>query len=218
MLPGFQAEPPGIEVCGVYDIVFVAALEYNSFSGNADMKLRRVAQGKVKIFETASSNIAFPIFSGRIDIPCTTATNEFFGAGYNILGYGRESIETTSYTHKPTNSCTIKTHRNNNVGRLYVVSERKAFRKINREQGEMADGPTTYESQAHEALEAERICSCRHFSFLCRDLGLPCNVCTLVTRFVEEDPEFIFAEPRDIWIDIRLSTPNRTYVLARKRS
>ena len=60
------------------------------------------------------------------------------------------------------------------------------------------------------------ICKCRHFSFLCRKLGLPCSASALITSFVHHQPFFIFAEPGDIWIDIRLSTPVRTYVLARR--
>lgn len=115
----------------------------------------------------------------------------------------------------------IKTLRNNNVGRLYVVSERKAFPRIKDESGWMgSDNPinqTIYESQEHETMEAERICRSRHYSFLCRKLGFSCAVASHITQFAEENvPYFFFAEPGDIWIDIKLSTPTRTYVLARR--
>jgi hypothetical protein len=80
----------------------------------------------------------------------------------------------------------------------------------------MTDGEEVYESFEQEVEHAERIMNSRHYSILCQGLGLPCHVATLITRYVEEKPEFIFAEPGDIWIDIRLSTPKRTYVLARK--
>ena len=54
------------------------------------------------------------------------------------------------------------------------------------------------------------------FSFFCREHGLPCSASAFINFFVRHQPFFIFAEPGDIWIDIRLSTPVRTYVLARR--
>lgn len=96
-----------------------------------------------------------------------------------------------------------------------MVSEQKAFQQIQVESGMMRDGDAVYESQAHEAQEAKCICKCRHYAFLCRDLGLPCAAAAVITQYVVEHPPFIFAEPGDLWLDIRLTTPNRTYVLAR---
>ena len=70
-------------------------------------------------------------------------------------------------------------------------------------------------SQEDETREAERKCHVRHYSILCRELGFSCAVASHITRFVgEDDLPFFFAEPGDIWIDIKLSTPTRTYVLA----
>eukprot|EP00956_Cyclotella_meneghiniana_P019711 scaffold34128_cov39-Cyclotella_meneghiniana.AAC.4 len=37
----------------------------------------------------------------------------------------------------------------------------------------------------------------------------------LVTEYLHQHEAYIFAEPGDLWLDIRLTTPNRTYALAR---
>jgi len=224
ILPGFAPDPPGEEICGQYDIVFAAALRFNSSTQNADMLLRRTTAGHVTIAQRSRpfsvwigrrhhqrSIIGNTIHDGRIDL-----TNQYFGDGYNIFGFSADSEEAQSYQHKPANASLVVTHRNNNLGRLLVVSERKAFRLIETEQGVMRDPDIVYESQEHEAEEAERICNSRHFSCLCQDLGLPCHVATLITRYADDKPAYFFAEPGDIWIDIRLTTPVRTYVLARR--
>ena len=88
--------------------------------------------------------------------------------------------------------------------------------------GANSEATVSYPSMAANASlivtkrnDNKRICRCRHYSFLCRDLNLPCSASALITMFLTQHPPFIFAEPGDIWIDIRLSTPNRTYVFAR---
>jgi hypothetical protein len=91
---------------------------------------------------------------------------------------------------------------------------------IDNEKGPMRYEGIIYESsQEHEVQEAEENCKNfrkRHLSFLCRELGLPCQVASQISQYVIAPP-FIFAEPGDVWIDIRLSTPKRTHVLARRR-
>ena len=104
---------------------------------------------------------------------------------------------------------------NDNKGRIYKVDTPKAFKLVDSELGFVADESTSYESQEHEANVAKRICKCQHYTFLCRELGLPCSASALITEFVIEHRPYIFAEPGDLWLDIRLTTPNRTYVLAR---
>jgi hypothetical protein len=96
------------------------------------------------------------------------------------------------------------------------VDQPKAFKAVDSEVGVVADESILFDSQEHELLEARCICKCRHFSFLCRELGLPCSASALITTFARHQPFFIFAKPGDIWIDIRLTTPVRTYVLARR--
>jgi len=80
---------------------------------------------------------------------------------------------------------------------------------IDRGKGPLRDGGRiVYESQEHEEQAAEEICNDfrkRHKSFLCRDLGLPCHVASHIFQYVVAPPS-IFAEPGDVWIDIRLST------------
>ena len=218
IMPGFS-EPCGVEVCGEYDIVFAASLHYDNAQGHASMLLRRTAEGRMVIEKNivqAFLGIATPmIFSGNVTMRNSIdgEIDNHFGPGYNFFGFDKDSVD---YDHKPSNATVIKTMRNNNIGRLYVVSERKAFRRTRHERRIMTDGEEVYESFGQEVEHAERIMNSRHYSILCQGLGLPCHVATLITRYVEEKPEFIFAEPGDIWIDIRLSTPKRTYVLARK--
>ena len=114
-----------------------------------------------------------------------------------------------------TNATLIVTKRNDNKGSLYKVNAPKAFKLVHEETGIVADESAPFESQEEEAREARKVCKSRHYSFLCRELGLPCSSSALITQFVGEHKPYIFAEPGDIWIDVRLSTPVRTYVLAR---
>ena len=135
--------------------------------------------------------------------------DRFFGPGYMF-------VSSNAMASDVSNACLIITKRNNNRGRLYQVETPKAFKLIHDEIGIVADESNSFLTQEHETNEARRICNCRHFSFLCHELGLPCSASVLITAFVRHQPFFIFAEPGDLWIDICLSTPVRTYVLTRK--
>lgn len=88
---------------------------------------------------------------------------------------------------------------------MYVVKDRKAFRLVTNKYDMVGGVDLVYESQEHETQEAERICSSRHVFFLCRDFGLSSATAAIVTQYVTDVQPFIFAEPVDIWIDIRLS-------------
>jgi hypothetical protein len=114
------------------------------------------------------------------------------------------------------NASLIVTKRNDNKGRIYRVESPKTFKLAHDESGSLADESAIFYSQEQETDKARRICKCLHYSFLCREVGLPCSASALITEFIVERQPFIFAEPGDIWIDIRLSTPSRTYVLARR--
>jgi hypothetical protein len=217
ILRGFVATPPGIEICGEYDIVFVAALKYDHRISNANMHLRRtISEGNLDIHRSFSGMI----FSGKVTLNPNQGCDHHFGPGYNFFGFPSPSELARSYEWKPSNASIIKTELNHNIGRLYVVSDRKAFRLIDNEKGPMRYEGIIYESsQEHEVQEAEENCKNfrkRHLSFLCRELGLPCQVASQISQYVIAPP-FIFAEPGDVWIDIRLSTPKRTHVLARRR-
>jgi len=217
IMPGFS-EPCGVEACGEYDIVFAASLLYCNAQRNASMLLRRTAEGCMVIEKSRLQQFlheATPIFSGKVTMRNSIygEIDHHFGPGYNFFGFDKDSVE---YDHKPSNATVIRTKMNSNIGRLYVVSERKAFRRTRLERGIMRDGEEVYESFEQEVEHAECVLNSRHYSILCQGLGLPCHVATLITRYVEDKPEFIFAEPGDIWIDIRLSTPKRTYLLARR--
>eukprot|EP00592_Proboscia_alata_P006408 CAMPEP_0194354490 /NCGR_PEP_ID=MMETSP0174-20130528/2647_1 /TAXON_ID=216777 /ORGANISM="Proboscia alata, Strain PI-D3" /LENGTH=464 /DNA_ID=CAMNT_0039123463 /DNA_START=161 /DNA_END=1555 /DNA_ORIENTATION=- len=237
VMPGFLPSPPGTEICGEYDIVFAAALDDSNHSSGGCTKifLRMTTQGRLTIQECSNSlpvSIredgsteqrkirAKSIISAKIQMPeWGHPTWNFFGPGYKVFGFPEDSKLTRCSLEKPTNASLIVTKKNNNLGRMYVVSERKAFRRIQSEAGSMTDKPVTMSKvQKQEVIDAELCCGRRHFSFLCKDLGLPCETGGLITRFVVDDPPFIFAEPGDIWIDTRLSTPTTTYVLARRRS
>jgi len=231
VMDGFLQDPhqviDNIVGCEEYEIVFVASLTYSDNQQNAEWHLRRPASGSLLIVNSAPIMQFFPgTFFCKTMIGVITDSSyrnskidTYFGDGYNIYGTGQDA-KTSNGNNCCSNCVLIKTLRNNNHGRLYVVSERKAFPRINKESRWMncdQTNQTIYESQEHETLEAERICNVRHYSFLCRKLGFSCAVASLITRFALEDTPFFFAEPGDIWIDIKLSTPVRTYVLARKR-
>ena len=223
LMPGFYEEPPGVEICGRYDLVFAAAVRYNNVKEAAELLFRRQVKGSMSIqVDSKAVNVAIgrrnnqvifqerSIFSGSIFMD---EDSQYFGPGYHFHGFAADSVASQSYDFKAYNAAMVVTKRNNNIGRLMVVSETKAFRRVDTEMEVMADPDQVYESQLHETQEAERICRCRHYAWLCRDLGLPCATAALITQFVTAP--FLFAQPGDVWIDIRLTTPVRTYVLAR---
>lgn len=240
IMPGFSPTPPGAEICGKYNIIYVAALRYDTGQQRANIYLRRQPErgtlvisksrlispftvgvsGRLGTANCSGRVTSKTVFEGAVSLPSHTWDDDidnYFGPGYNFYGFGANSEATLSYPSMASNAALIVTKRNDNKGRLYRVDNPKAFKLVQSEVGVVADERASSESQEQEAIRARRICKCRHFSFLCQELGLPCSASALVTAFVTDAPPFIFAEPGDIWIDIRLTTPNRTYVLARRK-
>ena len=236
LMPGFSPTAPGAEICGSYKIIYIAAVRFDEMTQQANIILRR--QPKDGILEIQDSSQPFTIgVDGRIGTPRSSRSvtsptvlygevclagegdhliNRYFCPGYKFYGFNANSEATLSFTSMASNACLVVTKLNDNKGRLYQVERPKAFKLVHGEPGIVVDESTPFDSQEHESEEARRICNCRHFSFLCRELGIPCAASALITKFVCRKPFFIFAEPGDVWIDIRLSTPVRTYVLARK--
>ncbi|KAL7552048.1 hypothetical protein ACHAWF_015281, partial [Thalassiosira exigua] len=139
----------------------------------------------------------------------------------NTLGLDLSSLALTkirrrsSYREKASNASLVVTKQNDNKGRIYRVQSSKAFKLVSEETEVGFEIQSRKSNQVREAAKARRICKRRHLSFLCRKLGLPCAASALIAAFATEQ-SYIFAEPGDIWIDICLSTKNRTYVLARR--
>ncbi len=137
--------------------------------------------------------------------------------GYpELYGLDARSEAAQIYSHGPNNASLIANHSHSIIGRFYTVSERKAFCNLEREQV-AAHRERTFESQEEENNEADKICCSRHWSFLCQHLGLPCGAASLITRYADESPPFIFAEPGDVWIDLNSSNHIRTFILARRQ-
>mmetsp|Transcript_25243 Transcript_25243/g.38280 ORF Transcript_25243/g.38280 Transcript_25243/m.38280 type:complete len:109 (+) Transcript_25243:250-576(+) len=80
--------------------------------------------------------------------------DKYFGPGYNIHGFDGNSEASQAYNHKPSNSYLVVTNRNNNLGRLYVVSERNAFRMIERQRGILFEPDRRYEFQERGNLRS----------------------------------------------------------------
>eukprot|EP00979_Chaetoceros_neogracilis_P002418 scaffold419_cov185-Chaetoceros_neogracile.AAC.3 len=230
----FVATPPGIEVSGEYDVVFVAACEdaidnrEDDFISNADVWLRETTNksNNVKnlVIKAMPRSFSATIFPRKVKRYHNHFFNTYermfpldlraqhFGPGYDFFGC-------PSLSFGERNVSTIKKELNNNIGQLYVVSDRKAFRLIDRE-NPLRIGGIVYESQEHEVQVAEENCENfrkRHLSFLCRDLGLPCQVASQISQYLIAPP-FVFAEPGDVWIDLRLKRKSMiNYVLVRRR-
>ena len=239
IMPGFSSTPPGTEICSNYKIIYLAAVRYDTSTQQANILLRHEPKsGWLTIREytlpfnigvggiimggmrRGSSSVTSPtIFDGRVDLhedgSSITKIDQYFGPGYNFYGFEDNSAATKSCPSMATNATLIVTKRNDNKGRLYKVNAPKAFKLVHEETGIVTDESAPFESQEEEAREARKVCKSRHYSFLCHELGLPCSASALITQFVGEHKPYIFAEPGDIWIDVRLSTPVRTYVLAR---
>jgi hypothetical protein len=217
-LRGFVATPPGIEVCGEYDIVFVTARQ-----GAMDLGTT-TNEGNLVIKAMPRSSSA-TIFSRKVKrchhlLFDTYERTFYFDLRAQHFGPGSDFFGCPSLSFGARNVSTIKKELNNNIGQVYVVSDRKAFRLIDREKRPLRDGGIVYESQEHEVQVAEKNCKNfrkRHLSFLCRDLGLPCQVASQISQYLIAPP-FIFAEPGDVWIDLRISSKSiLRYVLVRRR-
>jgi hypothetical protein len=238
LMPGFSSTPPGAEICGHYKVIYIAALLFDKNKQRANIILRRQPKNGSILIKKSSrpftigvdSRLGTPgplrsvgrvtsptIFDGEVSLSAEgSMINRYFGPGYKFYGFEANSEANLNYNSIASNACLIVTKRNDNKGRLYRVDQPKAFKLVDSEGGVVANESASFDSQEHESMEARRSCKCRHFSFLCRELGLPCSASALITSYVRHQPFFIFAEPGDIWIDIRLSTPVRTYVLARR--
>ncbi|KAL7522546.1 hypothetical protein ACHAWX_007255 [Stephanocyclus meneghinianus] len=235
IMPGFSLTPPGVEICGVYNVIYVAALRYDNVQKQANILLRQQPRRGSLVIQESSRQVIVrahdgqgesivmtsqSIFEGRLSLPGVEfgdKIDKYFGPGYNFFGFSPQSKARKSYTPMPSNASLIVTKRNDNKGRIYKVDAPKAFKLTSFEEGVVKNESTSYESQQHEADIARRICVSKHYSFLCRDLKLPCSASAVVTSFLNRHQPYIFAEPGDLWLDIRLTTPNRTYVLARPR-
>eukprot|EP00979_Chaetoceros_neogracilis_P004661 scaffold803_cov154-Chaetoceros_neogracile.AAC.2 len=192
---GFVATSPGIEVCGEYDIVFVTA-----------------HQGAMNLRTTTNER--------NLVIKAMPSCNHLSFGNYERMFWCDEVFGCPSLSFGAQNVFTIKKELSNNVGQLYVVSDRKAFRLIDREKCSLRDEGIVYESQEHEVQVAEENCKNfrkRHLSFLCQDLGLPCQVASQISQYLIASP-FIFAEPGDVWIDLGVDNFfMRSHVLVRRR-
>eukprot|EP00804_Cyclotella_cryptica_P008482 CCRYP_003979-RA/>CCRYP_003979-RA protein AED:0.38 eAED:0.38 QI:1941/0/0.5/1/0/0/2/0/376 len=204
IMAGFSPTPPGVEICGI--LVIKPSSRYMSIGVGNGQGTSRVASQS--------------IFMGKLSLPGLNdgdKIDKYFGPGYNFFGFSSESKARQRYTPMPSNASLIVTMLNDNKGRIYRVDAPKAFKLTDHEEGVLKNESTSYLSQDHETEIARRICRCRHYSFLCRDLKLPCSASAVITKFLNPHQPYIFAEPGDLWLDIRLTTPNRTYVLARPR-
>ena len=132
------------------------------------------------------------------DVKLCNKIDKYFGPGYNFFGFSPQSMARQSYAPMPSNASLIVTKLNDNKGRIYKVDAPKAFKLTNVEEGIVKNESTSYESQQHEADIARRICVCKHYSFLCRDLRLPCSASAVVTNFLTLHQPYIFAEPGDL--------------------
>ena len=231
ILPGFSPLPPGPEICGTYKIVYIAAVQDCS-----QIILRRQPDGASVIIDESAAEFAIGsngrlgsrgttivqdtiMIDGQVHLPDESGlpikNYNYFGPGYKFVGFSSDSHAATSYKNKPANAGLIVTKKNDNKGRIFVVDEPKAFKLVHSETGVVANEVSDM-SQEHETLHARQSCESRHYSFLCRELGLPCSSALLVTSFLTNLHPYIFAEPGDLWLDIRLTTPVNTYVLARR--
>lgn len=237
LMPGFTPDPPGAEICGTYKIVFVSALRFDNNQNKAKIFLRRqpdsqssrlTIKEEQRMFQvgrddrsttgrTRRTNIrSETLYSGKVELEKEgVEIDQYFGPGYNFYGFSNDSEARQSYSPMATNSALIVTKLNDNKGRIYKIGPRKAFKLVTNEYGVVRNESILYTSQEEETQAAQRVCRCKHFSFLCTSLGLPCSAAELITSFVHQHEPYIFAEPGDLWLDIRLTTPNRTYVLAR---
>lgn len=266
LMEGFQIEPPQIDdICGEYDILFVASFTpHNEDDKETPFRwhLRQKTSGSLLI-------IRHPLAPPGIELMAYCAKVVFTGQsgplhkciryGYNAFGFGVGFPgEANDYC---SNCLPMKCLGMPGRGHLGVVSQRKAFPMIQPEEGrgtflwtgDSEDDEDVEEDSEEEEEEedstddsigeptnrisaadataaamnhAQRIYNTRHYSFLCREMGLSCVLATLITQYIGNDvlpkpedyPPYLYAEPGDIWMGGKLSSRNtRTYLLARKR-
>ncbi|EJK67243.1 hypothetical protein THAOC_11753, partial [Thalassiosira oceanica] len=192
--PGFSTLPPGPEICGTYEIVYIAAVQNCS-----QVILRRQPNGASLIIDESTAKFAVGangrlgsrgttivrdavMIDGQVHLPNESgfAIDNYFGPGYKFFGFSSDSRASTSYTKNPANAGLIVTKKNDNKGRIFVVDEPKAFKLVHSETGIVAN-EVSDKSQEEETSHARQSCN-----------------------------------PGTVWLDIRLTTPVNTYVLARR--
>lgn len=192
-LPGFSSERPDpSELCGDYKIIFTAVSAIDSRSSNILMTLRRLVEGKMTMRRDDSNldSIKGDVRWKMNGHQCSDLNDDLrqFFEDFNF------DFLDLSWAQKA--ACFRV---NSRVGCISVASERKVFHRIDHEKGPMMDREC-FESEQHETREAERTCESRHLSLLCKHIGFPCDIASLITKYLIDSPPFIFAEPGDIWM------------------
>jgi hypothetical protein len=245
VMPGFQPDPPTIEeLYGEYEIILAASRPIprpprrrrrrrrrNPFVNRRRQKRTTGIQWEMRQKVSGSLLITqHPLYlrtpseiSGWFHVKGIFADQEEeadgmpgtlgrgFGCGFNASGM-RDS--------NSLRMCSLGSL----CGFLYVVSERKAFPIVQEQQG----GSGSNDTESATICHAEYIYNTRHYSFLCREMGLSCAVSTLITQYIGDDvvpkpcdyPPYLYAEPGDIWIDRTNKYLSgdivRTFLLARR--
>jgi|AntRauTorckE5430_2_1112549.scaffolds.fasta_scaffold05028_2 hypothetical protein len=124
ILCGFVATPPGIEMCGEYDIVFVAALKDDNRiiithglhddnrTSDANVHISRTTNEGNLVIKAMPRSYSETTFSVKVDIQ---GYDQDFGPGYNFLGFSSFSELKWSYVWKPSNASIIWTKWNKNT-------------------------------------------------------------------------------------------------------
>jgi hypothetical protein len=246
-MPGFQPEPPTVDdICGEYEIIFAASFTPTRNQQEDDdvdkdtpscWHVRQKVSGSLLIIRhpflpsvtVSSVYIAKVIFTDE-----SGPVYRDFHYGYNgIGGFGRGFYHPEPREGGCSNSLPLQCLGMAGHGHLYVVSQQKSFPMIpeeedcdNFDKDEDDDNDHPRNSTAVATSHAEYIYNTRHYSFLCREMGLSCVLATLITQYIGNDvlpkpedyPPYLYAEPGDIWMGGKLSSRNtRTYLLARKR-
>jgi hypothetical protein len=100
ILRGFVATPPGIEICGEYDIVFVAALKDDNRTSDANVHIGRTTNEGNLVIKAMPRSYSETTFSLKVDIQ---GCDQDFGSSYNFLGFSSFSDLKWSYVWKPSN-------------------------------------------------------------------------------------------------------------------
>lgn len=179
IMPGFSLKPPGAEICGTYNVVYVAALCYDTNRQRANILLRRQPRGGRLIIKEATQSVTIgvdgrlgtsrasgsvtspAIFDGEVTLPSYhngVGIDRYFGPGYKFFGFGPDSDEATSSDPSmAANASLIVTKQNDNKGRIYRVESPKAFKLASTETGVLADESASFDSQEQETKDARRI-------------------------------------------------------------
>ncbi|KAL7531844.1 LOW QUALITY PROTEIN: hypothetical protein ACHAXR_007658, partial [Thalassiosira sp. AJA248-18] len=225
LLTGFSPTPPGREISGTYRIVSVTAVRYDT-DRHAYMLIGwQPNKWASLIIEETTQRFSIDVngrrvtdevlFGGQValpslDLPGDPNLPRPFHPLCRFYGFCADSMVTMAHPPIPTNASLLLTKQN-------IKLNAQKLSSFNETCAVLTDESFSIDFQEHETSEARRICNCRHYSFLCRKLGLTCSASALITLFAIEYQPFIFAEPGDIWIDIHHSMrATNTYVLARR--